>query len=95
MSFNRVYINFFAITTILLTSLIIQPRWANQDLQNQQNQEQYLMKTLMRYYESSVRPVKNYSNTLNIYFKMKLTQILELSEKDQTLITNIWVEQVI
>lgn len=58
------------------------------------NEEQALMRTLMRYYEPSVRPVRNYSRPLALYFKMKLSQILELSEKDQILTTNIWIEQV-
>lgn len=56
--------------------------------------EHILYKKLMKHYEPSVRPVLNHSSTLNIFFRMKLTQVLELSEKDQTLITNIWIEQV-
>lgn len=58
-------------------------------------QEHLLYRKLMRHYEPSVRPVLHHNSILNIHFKMKLTQVLELSEKDQTLVTNIWIEQVI
>ncbi|CAF0974215.1 unnamed protein product [Brachionus calyciflorus] len=55
--------------------------------------EHFLYKKLLKNYEPSVRPVNEHTRTLNIFFRLKLTQVLELSEKDQTLITNIWIEQ--
>lgn len=56
--------------------------------------ENLLYKILLNNYEPSVRPVTKHSQILNIKFGIKLNQILELSEKDQTLVTNIWIEQV-
>ena len=46
--------------------------------------EHKLFKHLMRYYEPSVRPVLDFHTALNIHFRVKLIQILELSEKDQS-----------
>lgn len=80
---------------LLLTYLIT---WTKSDDildLRRENDEQILMNSLMDAYEPSIRPVRNYSRTLNIYFRMKLMQILELSEKEQLLITNIWIEQVL
>jgi hypothetical protein len=59
-----------------------------------ENQEQILYKKLLGSYDPAVRPVLNHTMTLKIILRMKLYQILELSEKDQTLTTNIWMEQV-
>jgi hypothetical protein len=56
--------------------------------------EHILLKNLIKNYEPSIRPLQNHNSTLNIYFRLKLTQVLELSETHQTLTTNMWVEQV-
>ena len=59
-----------------------------------QNQEQLLYRKLLGGYDPAVRPVLNHTMTVEIILRMKLYQILELNEKDQTLTTNIWMEQV-
>ncbi len=59
-----------------------------------QNQEQLLYRKLLGGYDPAVRPVLNHTMTVEIVLRMKLYQILELNEKDQTLTTNIWMEQV-
>mgnify|MGYP001810434124 CR=1 FL=1 len=58
-----------------------------------QNQEHLLYRKLLKAYDATARPVLNHTRTLEILLRMKLYQILELSEKDQTLTTNIWIEQ--
>ena len=58
-----------------------------------QNQEQRLYRKLLGSYDPAVRPVVNHSTSLQIILRIKLYQILELSEKDQTLTTNMWMEQ--
>jgi hypothetical protein len=58
-----------------------------------QNQEQRLYRKLLNSYDPAVRPVVNHSSTLEVILRVKLYQILELSEKDQTLTTNMWMEQ--
>ena len=57
--------------------------------------EHTLLKNLIKNYEPTIRPLYNHNSTINVYFRLKLTQVLELSETDQTLTTNMWIEQVI
>ena len=57
-------------------------------------QEQILFRNLMRNYDPTVRPVFDNRESLDIYFRMNLMQILELSEKEQILVSNLWIEQV-
>ena len=56
--------------------------------------EHILLNKLIENYESSTRPILNHNKTLNVYLRLKLTQVLDLSEKDQILTTNMWIEQV-
>ena len=56
--------------------------------------EQILFQDLFENYEPSIRPVHNHSQSLTIYFNLKINQMLELSEKDQVLGSNIVIEQV-
>lgn len=48
----------------------------------------------MTFYEPMARPVLNHSTSIVIFFKIRLTQVLELNEKNQILTTSIWIEQV-
>jgi hypothetical protein len=57
-------------------------------------QEQRLFRYLLSYYEPSIRPVSDFQVATNIHIKMKLVQILDLSEKERVLTTTIWIEQV-
>jgi hypothetical protein len=56
--------------------------------------ETILYNNLLNEYNSLARPVFNYKKVVDIYFKLKLIQINELSEKDQILKTSVWLEQV-
>ncbi|XP_041375144.1 neuronal acetylcholine receptor subunit alpha-10-like [Gigantopelta aegis] len=55
--------------------------------------EQKLLYHLMRGYEKSVRPVRNASSPVNIRMGLTLTQILDMDEKNQVLVTNVWLDQ--
>lgn len=46
--------------------------------------EHRLFRRLMQFYEPSIRPVVDFHSALDIHFRVKLIQILELSEKDQS-----------
>ena len=46
-------------------------------------------------YNRLVRPVGNNSEKLTVYMGIKLTQILDVDEKNQIMTTNVWVRQVI
>ncbi|ELU14382.1 hypothetical protein CAPTEDRAFT_204309 [Capitella teleta] len=55
--------------------------------------EQRLMNKLLRRYERAVRPVKNASDTVVVKMGMTLTQIFDLDEKNEVLVTNVWLDQ--
>lgn len=61
---------------------------------NELTEENLLYRRLMTFYEPMARPVLNHSTSLVIFFKIRLTQVLELNEKNQILTTSIWIEQV-
>ncbi|CAF0884963.1 unnamed protein product [Adineta ricciae] len=55
--------------------------------------EQQLIRKLLTYYEPSVRPVFHAQSVVNVLFRMEITQLFELDEKTQILITSVRVEQ--
>ena len=62
---------------------------------NQNTQEHMLIDHLIGNYDSTIRPVQNHSSSMKVYFRLRLTQVLDLSEKDQALTTNMLIEQVL
>ncbi|CAL1526683.1 unnamed protein product, partial [Lymnaea stagnalis] len=54
--------------------------------------EQRLLDHIMRGYERSVRPVRNSSSPVVIQMGLTLTQVLDMDEKNQVLITNVWLD---
>lgn len=56
-------------------------------------EEQRLMTYLLRGYERSVRPVKNASKAVVVKMGLTLTQIFDMDEKNQVLVTNVWLDQ--
>ncbi|CAF4350311.1 unnamed protein product [Rotaria sp. Silwood2] len=55
--------------------------------------EQRLLFFLMRNYSNSVRPVRNASLPVPVKLGLTLTQIFDMMEKNQILITNVWLDQ--
>uniref|UniRef100_A0A1I8IYU2 Neur_chan_LBD domain-containing protein n=1 Tax=Macrostomum lignano TaxID=282301 RepID=A0A1I8IYU2_9PLAT len=55
--------------------------------------EQRLMNFLLQGYELSVRPVFNSSEAVTAQMGITLTQIFDMDEKNQVLVTNIWLDQ--
>uniref|UniRef100_A0A0N5AS18 Acetylcholine receptor subunit alpha-type unc-63 n=1 Tax=Syphacia muris TaxID=451379 RepID=A0A0N5AS18_9BILA len=56
-----------------------------------QNSNQ-LFEDLLASYNKLVRPVENDSDTLVVYFKLKLSQLLDVHEKNQIMTTNVWLQ---
>lgn len=57
------------------------------------SEEKRLIKKLLHDYEKVGligRPVRNTSDTINVYYGLGLIQILDLDEKNQVLTTNVW-----
>lgn len=74
-----------SLMTVMMQLLIFVILFSNQVDCQQITQEHQLYKFLMKNYEPSVRPVKDFHSRISIHFRLKLTQILELSEKDQSI----------
>ena len=60
-----------------------------------QTDEHILLQNLFNNYEPSARPVQNHTKSIKLYLRLRLSQVLDLSEKEQSLTTNMWIEQVI
>nr|XP_011439437.1 neuronal acetylcholine receptor subunit alpha-10 [Crassostrea gigas] len=55
--------------------------------------EQRLMNHILRGYEKAVRPVQNASTAVIVKMGLTLTQIFDMDEKNQVLVTNVWLDQ--
>ncbi|CAF3279536.1 unnamed protein product [Rotaria socialis] len=55
--------------------------------------EQRLLYFLMKNYSNSVRPVRNASLPVPVKLGLTLTQVFDMIEKNQILITNVWLDQ--
>ena len=53
-----------------------------------------MQENLIKEYNTLVRPVSKNSDQLVVKFGIKLTQILDVDEKNQVLITNVWLKHV-
>lgn len=51
-----------------------------------------LFEDLLADYNKLVRPVENNSETLVVHFKLKLSQLLDVHEKNQIMTTNVWLQ---
>ncbi|EYC26492.1 hypothetical protein Y032_0010g1185 [Ancylostoma ceylanicum] len=51
-----------------------------------------LFEDLLADYNKLVRPVDNNSDTLVVRFKLKLSQLLDVHEKNQIMTTNVWLQ---
>ncbi|CAA9994099.1 unnamed protein product [Nesidiocoris tenuis] len=48
---------------------------------------------LLSNYNRLIRPVSNNTDTLTVYLRLKMSQLLEMNLKNQVMTTNLWVEQ--
>lgn len=55
---------------------------------------QRLYDDLLIRYSPLVRPVKNPSDVLKVWFKIRLFQLLDIHEKNQIMTTNVWLSHV-
>jgi hypothetical protein len=58
------------------------------------NDAKRLYDDLITGYNRLIRPVGNNTEKLTVYMGLKLTQILDVDEKNQIMITNVWLRQV-
>ncbi|CAF1163130.1 unnamed protein product, partial [Adineta steineri] len=48
----------------------------------------------VRAYNKLIRPVKNNSEKLTVYLGLRLTQLLDVDEKNQIMTSNVWLKQL-
>ncbi|XP_037537615.1 acetylcholine receptor subunit gamma [Nematolebias whitei] len=56
------------------------------------NLEGELFKDLMKGYNKNVRPMEKNGNITQVFIKMTLTNLISLNEKEEALMTSVWIE---
>ncbi|XP_069053518.1 acetylcholine receptor subunit gamma [Lepisosteus oculatus] len=56
------------------------------------NQEEALLKELMRGYNKKIRPVEKEGDVTQVTLKLTLTNLISLNEREEALTTNVWIE---
>ncbi|GAB1293069.1 Neuronal acetylcholine receptor subunit beta-3 [Apodemus speciosus] len=55
--------------------------------------EDALLRHLFQGYQKWVRPVLNSSDVIRVYFGLKISQLVDVDEKNQLMTTNVWLKQ--
>ncbi|XP_032940789.1 neuronal acetylcholine receptor subunit beta-3 isoform X3 [Catharus ustulatus] len=55
--------------------------------------EDALLKHLFEGYQKWVRPVENSNDTIKVFFGLKISQLVDVDEKNQLMTTNVWLKQ--
>ncbi|XP_004478328.2 neuronal acetylcholine receptor subunit beta-3 [Dasypus novemcinctus] len=55
--------------------------------------EDALLRHLFQGYQKWVRPVLNSNDTIKVYFGLKISQLVDMDEKNQLMTTNVWLKQ--
>uniref|UniRef100_A0AAZ3R6P1 Uncharacterized protein n=1 Tax=Oncorhynchus tshawytscha TaxID=74940 RepID=A0AAZ3R6P1_ONCTS len=54
--------------------------------------EDRLLRTLFSHYNKLARPVANVSDVVHVHFGLSIAQLIDVDEKNQMMITNVWVK---
>ncbi|XP_061489967.1 neuronal acetylcholine receptor subunit beta-3 isoform X1 [Rhineura floridana] len=55
--------------------------------------EDALLRHLFQGYQKWIRPVKHSNDTIKVYFGLKISQLVDVDEKNQLMTTNVWLKQ--
>ncbi|XP_016852101.2 neuronal acetylcholine receptor subunit beta-3 [Anolis carolinensis] len=55
--------------------------------------EDALLRHLFRGYQKWIRPVRHSNDTIKVYFGLKISQLVDVDEKNQLMTTNVWLKQ--
>uniref|UniRef100_A0A8D1W7V0 Neuronal acetylcholine receptor subunit beta-3 n=2 Tax=Sus scrofa TaxID=9823 RepID=A0A8D1W7V0_PIG len=55
--------------------------------------EDALLRHLFQSYQKWVRPVLHSNDTIKVYFGLKISQLVDVDEKNQLMTTNVWLKQ--
>ncbi|CAB1430226.1 unnamed protein product [Pleuronectes platessa] len=67
---------------------------AQEDVVSLAEMEDLLMRNLFRGYQKWVRPVQHSNDTITVRFGLKISQLVDVDEKNQLMTTNVWLWQV-
>ncbi|XP_045374627.2 neuronal acetylcholine receptor subunit beta-3 [Camelus bactrianus] len=56
-------------------------------------EEDALLRHLFQGYQKWVRPVLHANDTIKVYFGLKISQLVDVDEKNQLMTTNVWLKQ--
>ncbi|XP_069429051.1 neuronal acetylcholine receptor subunit beta-3 [Ovis canadensis] len=56
-------------------------------------EEDALLRHLFQDYQKWVRPVLHSNDTIKVYFGLKISQLVDVDEKNQLMTTNVWLKQ--
>ncbi|XP_068177520.1 neuronal acetylcholine receptor subunit non-alpha-3-like isoform X2 [Antennarius striatus] len=68
-------------------------RQAREDLGSLAETEDSLLKNLFRGYQKWVRPIRHANDTITVRFGLKISQLVDVDEKNQLMTTNVWLWQ--
>ncbi|XP_038184008.1 neuronal acetylcholine receptor subunit beta-3 isoform X1 [Arvicola amphibius] len=66
---------------------------ATEGLSSVAEHEDALLRHLFQGYQKWVRPVLNSSDIIKVYFGLKISQLVDVDEKNQLMTTNVWLKQ--
>ncbi|XP_042305155.1 neuronal acetylcholine receptor subunit beta-3 isoform X1 [Sceloporus undulatus] len=55
--------------------------------------EDALLRHLFHGYQKWIRPVRHSNDTIKVYFGLKISQLVDVDEKNQLMTTNVWLKQ--
>ncbi|KAM5311652.1 neuronal acetylcholine receptor subunit beta-3 [Glossophaga mutica] len=79
----------FILALIVLSATSSAPAESSSIAEN----EDALLRHLFHGYQKWVRPVLNSNDTIKVYFGLKISQLVDVDEKNQLMTTNVWLKQ--
>ncbi|XP_039614164.1 neuronal acetylcholine receptor subunit beta-3a [Polypterus senegalus] len=77
--------------SILSSALLLSAVSASRDFISLAETEDALLRNLFRGYQKWVRPVLHSNDTITVKFGLKISQLVDVDEKNQLMTTNVWL----
>ncbi|CAK6442680.1 unnamed protein product [Pipistrellus nathusii] len=79
--------------TLVLVLLGVTPSAAAAEFSSIAETEDALLRHLFQGYQKWVRPVFHSNDTIKVHFGLKISQLVDVDEKNQLMTTNVWLKQ--
>ncbi|KAK1175082.1 neuronal acetylcholine receptor subunit non-alpha-3-like [Acipenser oxyrinchus oxyrinchus] len=79
------------ILALISSALSLVAILATDDVISLAEMEDSLLRNLFRGYQKWVRPVQHSNDTITVKFGLKISQLVDVDEKDQLMTTNVWL----